>query len=416
MTVTVFTHLDLTSLATSTYGIYQRFRVLLEAAQRQGGALTVICGLRLAGDRKAAEVETCAREELRTHWGIEARVICVPFGRPLGGPWILQQFRAALLYRWSPIVRGLAHEDARRALRRAADEASIIVVHRLPLMTSLLRTGPIKAPIFFDLDDIEPIALWRHARTNPSRRMRFFVRLSCAGITLAMWRAIRRAQLTFVCSELDRARLARRRAGERVRVVPNSTSVNPAAGPVPEAPVLLMVGVYSFRPNADGADYFIDQVWPHVRVAVPHAELWLAGAGSEHLRSYARRPDGVSFLGFVDDLNAIYARSRAVICPLRSGGGTRIKLLEAAGQRRPIVSTRVGAEGIGFRDGEDAFIVDDPTTFAARCVQVLKDEPLAERLARNAFNLVQQRYARGAVVDSLCQMLGSASPAHSAGD
>ena len=410
MTVAVFTHLDLTSLATSTYGIYQRLRVLLEGSQRLGDDLTVICGLRLAEGRTGAEVETQSRENLQTHWGIDARVVCVPFGPPLDGPWILQQFRAALLYRWSPILRGLSSPDARAALRRAADEATIIVAHRLPLMTSLLNAGPIRAPVFFDLDDIEPIALWRHARTNPSARARFFIRLSCAGITLAMWRAIRHARLTFVCSELDRARLAQRAAGRAVRVVPNSTSVNPQAGPVADAPVLLMVGVYSFRPNADGADYFIDEVWPRVKAAVPDAELWLAGAGVEHLRSYARRPEGVSFLGFVDDLNGVYARSRAVICPLRSGGGTRIKLLEAAGQRRPVVSTRVGAEGIGFQDGEDAFIVDDAASFAARCIQVLEDKPLAERLALNAYRRIERDYARGAVVDLLRALIQSEAP------
>jgi glycosyltransferase involved in cell wall biosynthesis len=411
MSIAVFTHLDLTALATSTYGIYQRFRVLLEASQRVDPELIVVCGVRVPDEQTPAWVEQQSRDQLWQHWQIAAQVVCVPHAPPPSEPWIIQQIKSALAYRWHPIVRALSYAEGMQRLKAVAGEASAVVVHRLPLMFSLMRAGETRTPLYFDLDDIEPIALWRHARTNPSRRARFFIRLSLPGIYLAMWKAIKRARCTFVCSELDRVRL-QKRAGATIRVVPNSARLKRDAGPVPDRPIVLMVGVYSFRPNADGADFFIEQVWPEVKRQVPEAELWLVGGGSEHLRAHATRPAAVNFLGFVDDLDQVYAQARLVICPLRSGGGTRVKLLEAAGQRRPIVSTAVGAEGIGFKADSDALIADDPHAFAAACIRVLHNQQVAEQLAAHAFDLVDRRYAQPAVVEALAAYIAQDTQMH----
>src|SRR5690606_12138749 len=144
-----------------------------------------------------------------------------------------------------------------------------------------------------------------------------------------------------------------------------------------------------------------DHSWPQIRREMPDAELWLVGSAPESLRSFSRAPDGVYFKGFVPDITAVYADTRLVVCPLRSGGGTRLKLLEAASYGRPIVSSAIGAEGIGFRAGEDALIHDDPAEVATACIAVLRDDDLALRLGLNARALVARNYARPAVVSEL---------------
>lgn len=406
MALVVLTHLDLASLETKTFGIYQRFRMLVDAGRRVDPALTLVSCVRVAPDDSAQAAAARAQRSLAQHWGVDAQVVCVPCADPPDAPWLVQQIMAAAAYRWRPLPRSILHPQAERQLREACAGASLVIAHRLPLMTCLIEAGLPSAPVYFDLDDIEHIALRRHAATHPSARERLFIRLGLPNVYFAMRRALRHARCTFVCSSLDQARLARRHAAA-VRVVPNTAPVVEQPAPVPARPVVLTVGVYSFRPNADGADHFIEQVWPAIRRELPDAELWLAGTGAEQLRSHGNPPPGVRFLGFVPDLAAVYAQARLVVCPLRSGGGTRVKLLEAAAHGRPIVSTAVGAEGIGFEDGADALIADPPRAFAAACLAVLRDDALAARLAENARRLVNRAYARPAVVEALAGFIAA---------
>jgi glycosyltransferase involved in cell wall biosynthesis len=100
----------------------------------------------------------------------------------------------------------------------------------------------------------------------------------------------------------------------------------------------------------------------------------------------------VSLLGFVPDVTAELHASAAVVVPLRSGGGTRIKVLEAFAHRVPVVSTTVGCEGLGVEDRVHALLADDPDGFARACVRVLTDRPLARSLAGAAFDLYEERF------------------------
>ena len=107
----------------------------------------------------------------------------------------------------------------------------------------------------------------------------------------------------------------------------------------------------------------------------------MAGAASEPMAALAGDDDSIEFPGFVADLNALYARSRVVCCPIRVGGGTRIKLIEAAAFGKPIVATAVAAEGLGLEPDRDFLLRDTSAQLADACVTALTDDDVAERLA-----------------------------------
>jgi glycosyltransferase involved in cell wall biosynthesis len=129
-----------------------------------------------------------------------------------------------------------------------------------------------------------------------------------------------------------------------------------------------------------------------VRASTGNAKLVIAGANPDRIPSFHEKPEGVEFPGFVDDLPGLYARTRIVCCPLRNGGGTRLKLIEAAGFGRPFVASRIALEGLAFQDGLDAMIRDSEGAFAEACIQLLNDDVLAMKQADAAYRLARKLY------------------------
>jgi glycosyltransferase involved in cell wall biosynthesis len=102
---------------------------------------------------------------------------------------------------------------------------------------------------------------------------------------------------------------------------------------------------------------------------------------------------GVTVTGYVDDLRDYVNKATVVLCPVRVGAGTRNKILQAMAMRRPVVSTPLGAEGLEYEEGRDLLIASDAESFAVQTLRLLDDSQLAETLAENGRNLVQQHYS-----------------------
>jgi glycosyltransferase involved in cell wall biosynthesis len=116
---------------------------------------------------------------------------------------------------------------------------------------------------------------------------------------------------------------------------------------------------------------------------------------------FALASDRVEMKGWVDDVRLEIAKAAVVIAPLRVGGGTRLKILEAMSMAKPIVSTPEGAEGLEVVDGRDLLLASDPQQFAAKVTQILGDPQLAQSLGQNARKLVEERYGWAASVARL---------------
>jgi glycosyltransferase involved in cell wall biosynthesis len=153
---------------------------------------------------------------------------------------------------------------------------------------------------------------------------------------------------------------------------------------------ILFVGIHDHRPNRDGVAWFLDRCWPRIAAGDPSARLRIVGRGDWAAMARARgNLPNVTFVGEVDDLSTEYARARLCICPVHEGGGSKIKVVEAAAFGRPIVLTPHALRGFEGIEGLDLPRDEDPVGFAAACLAFLADGARADR-AGAAFKVWQQ--------------------------
>jgi hypothetical protein len=331
--------------------------------------------------------------ELSAVWDIDVSVAASVSLPPGSKRWIVQQAESVVSYRRTHHMQSRVNAAARALIAaEVAKGPAYILAHRLPAMHALTSTPGVTMPVVFDLDDIEHVIAMRGARQESTLRNKLFGMMTVPSLLAEERRGVRRASRTLVCSQIDAVRMHRLFRTDKVDVIPNALPLPERVIPLVANKQMLMVAAYGYDPNADAAEFFIREVLPLVRRRVPEAELHLVGASPQSIPSFARKPDGVKFLGYADDLPATYAASRIVVCPIRYGGGTRVKLVEAAGWGKPIVSTTIGAEGLGMVHGTDALIADSPESFAEACVTLLTDDELCKALARGARSLAQQSF------------------------
>jgi glycosyltransferase involved in cell wall biosynthesis len=165
-------------------------------------------------------------------------------------------------------------------------------------------------------------------------------------------------------------------------------------------PRVVFTGAMRHAPNADGARWYLDHVHPMVAERIPSLRVAIVGADPPpDLR--ARQSAGVEVTGRVDDIRPWLANASVAIVPLLSGGGTRLKILEAMAAGIPVVSTTVGAEGLDLADGSDLLIADSPRAFADAILRVLYDSSLAESLSERGRVTVLARFDWRVVVERL---------------
>ena len=199
----------------------------------------------------------------------------------------------------------------------------------------------------------------------------------------------------YVCSDADRVALKHHCPAELV-VLPNAVHM---PEPQPDRPRrsptepfrFLFFGTMGYYPNLDAVQWFCREILPILRGIAPRPfEVVIAGSNSAGL--FPDLPE-VRCLGAVPAVAPVYESADAAIVPLRAGGGTRIKILEAFSYRRPVVSTAIGAEGIRATPEVDILLGDSAQDFAARCAQLMRDRDLADRLAENGLRLVRHAYS-----------------------
>jgi polysaccharide biosynthesis protein PslH len=153
----------------------------------------------------------------------------------------------------------------------------------------------------------------------------------------------------------------------------------------PQRGRLVFVGSMDWDPNEDGAAWFLRDIYPRVRKAVPEASFAIVGrAPSPRLRAIAEKEPGVEITGWVPDVRPHLANAEVVVVPLRVGGGTRIKIPEAMAMAKAVVATPIGAEGLPFHDGRQIRIAERPEQFARAVVELVNNASLRNSIAQAA--------------------------------
>jgi glycosyltransferase involved in cell wall biosynthesis len=157
---------------------------------------------------------------------------------------------------------------------------------------------------------------------------------------------------------------------------------------------LLFLGSFRHAPNLEALRWFVQHVFPRIRAAEPRTRLVIVGSDPPP-RHTLPNADAIEMIGFVDDVRDPLSKYAAFVCPILSGSGIRVKLLEAFAAGIPVISTRVGAEGLAYEDGAVCALADDPVSFAEHTVRLLQNPAEAGALAcRARAEVVEKRDMR----------------------
>jgi glycosyltransferase involved in cell wall biosynthesis len=242
----------------------------------------------------------------------------------------------------------------------------------------------------------------------------------------ANWRKLRREELAtyrdadgvYLCSAADERRLLDEVSTARTAVIPNAADVEyyqpRSSDPPPDGRTVVFFGLLSYVPNIDGVIHFIQAIWPRIAGLHPEARCKIIGGRPPPALLELAAPR-VELTGFVSDLRPHLAAAAAIVVPLRLGGGTRLKIVEAMAMGKAIVSTSLGAEGIEAVPGRDLLVEDEPAAFADAVIQLLAEPGLAARIGQSARRLAVERYswngAARALEDFYRRILADTRPA-----
>ena len=212
-------------------------------------------------------------------------------------------------------------------------------------------------------------------------------------LRLYLSRLLRSFQACTVVSEQERQLLTRRfsTSVDSIEVIPNCVRVDEYNNleSVLKPNQLVFSGSFRYHANYEAMIWFIRKVYPQILAQIPDVQLVITG---DHANLPIPPAPGVTLAGYVDDIKALIASSWISLAPLLSGGGTRLKILEAMAIGTPVVSTTKGAEGLGSISGEHLLIADTPNAFAIQVSRLLRDKSLRDQLSMNGKEFVNGRY------------------------
>ena len=320
--------------------------------------------------------------------GLRGRVITA---REPGGP-------QAVLAELGGVVRGrpmryaqYGGRNLRACFRHLLSEQTVDLVHfdhlhAAQLLPDARELAP-RARTVMDAHNVEAQVAERLADVSPWP-LSAVLRWQAAAIARLETRTVRGLDAVLSCSELDAAAL--RRAGAReVHLVPNGVELRELPRARAPRDTVAFVGSYDWRPNADAAVVLAREIWPRVRQACPGLRLAIIGRNPPPAVQELAADD-VEVTGRVDDVAPWLQRSFATAMPLRAGSGTRLKVLEAAAARVPIVATRLASEGLPFRDGVHLLHAESHEEFVTALLRVRREPGLAARLTEAASEVAQE--------------------------
>lgn len=296
-----------------------------------------------------------------------------------------------------------------------------IQIEGLEMATYLSLLRPSSAVIVYDAHNAEFI-IQRRALLNDLRQPARWPAALYSAVQVPRLRAFERAvcnaaRAVSCVSAEDAAALQELVPALSPAVIPNGITVDEytAIHRLPSAVRrLVFTGKMDYRPNVDAVLWFADEIWPRIRAGQPDVEFVVVGQKpTEAVRALHGR-NGIHITGWVDDARPPIAEAAVYIAPLRMGGGTRFKLLEAMALARPIVSTRLGAEGFAVTPGREMLLADAPQDFAEAVLSVLNDSARAEALGQAGLRFVRGGYDWSAIVPKLEALYGAVATSNRA--
>lgn len=299
------------------------------------------------------------------------------------------------------------------AVRRAMASTAFDIVHAdtIALSPFVDLQSSQRAPAVVTHHNIESQLLERRSEKEPRAAARWFLQHQAAKLRGYERRVSPHYDVNIFMSTPDRDFFMNRIAGIRPAVVPNGVDPDyfaPNGEDATEAALIYTGGMNMFA-NRDAVLSFLNEVWPSIKAAVPEVRFYAVGQDPpRELATMAEQDRGIVVTGYVDDIRPLVRKSAVYVVPLRVGGGTRLKVLDAMASGKAIVSTRIGCEGLDVVNGEHLLVADDPREFARCAVALLHDRARRLSLGRAARARVQEKYSWPTVGAQLMAAYGQA--------
>jgi sugar transferase (PEP-CTERM/EpsH1 system associated) len=330
------------------------------------------------------------------------RIVPVPFSRAAMGGGLLRGIVAGL-----PLQAALYQTEAMRAALRTLSRDGFDLVHvQLARMVPYLEDGVLPRPWVVDLVDALSLGMERRTAAEWGLR-RLLARIEAERLRRYERRVAAAVDRMAVVSPRDREALG---GGPGLFLVPNAVDLDsfPYSRGARDRATVALTGNMGYYPNVDAALFFAKEVLPLLRRRVKDARFLIAGARpARAVRTLAVDP-AVTVTGPVDDMGVFLRRATVAVCPMRTGSGQQIKILEAMASGAPVVASAAEAEQVGARDDREILIASSAAEFAESVAALIEDPERADRIARHARRLVEERFTWERSVAALEEVYASA--------
>lgn len=308
-------------------------------------------------------------------------------------PFVLQRYRSRAMQ--AAIERELSE-----------NEYDVVVCDFL-VTTVNFRKRPSATWILFQ-HNVESLIWQRHFEVENNRLKKIYFQHQWKKMLAYERDACRKFDAVVAVSEVERDMMRDGFGLRNVFDVPtgvNTDYFHPGNNSTGKSRNLVFTGSMDYMPNDDGIHYFVDQILPAVKQALPEVTLTVVGRNPHPaLVALSKSDPSITVTGRVDDVRPYIDQAAAYIVPLRIGGGTRLKIYEAMAMEKPIVSTSVGAEGLPVHHGEEILLADTAESFAASVIEVLTRGDLARDLSLNAATMVRTHFGWDKIADSFAEI------------
>lgn len=323
------------------------------------------------------------------------KVIIVPrreYGRLKFILKILESFFSSVPF----IISKYSSKAMRAAIHSLLKEGHYNIMHVDHLhMAQYLKDSDGKGAAVLDEHNVESIIWRRYYELEKNIFKKIFIGNQIKKIELYEKNTCSRFDMCLTVSGSDRQNLMQVSPDSTVKVIENGVDIDyftPIRVDV-EKNSIVFTGSMDWLLNEDAIIYFIKDVFPLLKASIPDTKLYIVGQNPSVRIKKRANGHRIIVTGRVDDVRPYIARSTVYIAPLRGGGGTRLKILEAMAMGKPVVSTAVGCEGIDVTPGENIVVADDPKAFSREIIKLFHNPSLCKKLGENGRKLVEDTYS-----------------------
>ncbi len=274
---------------------------------------------------------------------------------------------------------------------------SCAIIEEVALASYIKTFGELKLPFIYDAHNVEFVL-----RKELDQSETFLTRLENSGFKAIENKLVDNSSTVWTCSANDRSKFLAEFGNENdICVVPNSVNTPEYRRHIDDSynwsskiPTIVYLGTYKYFPNEEAALSLINDIFPIVQLKLPNAKLLIVGRHpTEKMRSAAAENKDIEITGTVKDIHDFLEIPSVFVLPIKLGGGTRLKILEAFASGRPVVSSSKACEGIDCIDGKHLLIAKEPQEFAELVISIWYDSERLQKLCKEALQLVEESYS-----------------------